>query len=270
MIGDAQVYMQGSRIVNTKNHKEEFLIVITYDDPGGSIERYSERWYIENMFKDLKSNGFNLESTHITISNRLETLMFVLAIAYAWMIKIGRIVVKNNPKRIIVKKHGSLQDRFIQMRSSLLKSKKALSYLSGRDLFKDLEIGFNSYQSGYKQQQNCIVFPLKDKSGNITSLYGRSISDLKGSNHYYLKNRTGLYPGYPPAETKTIIITEAIIDAATLLTHTDFTVLSLFGTNGWNEEHTEAIRSLQDLQEVILFFDGDEPGSKAIETYHHY
>ncbi len=47
MIGDAQVYMQGSRIVNTKNHKEEFLIVITYDDPGGSIERYSERWYIE-------------------------------------------------------------------------------------------------------------------------------------------------------------------------------------------------------------------------------
>ena len=106
MIGDAQVYMQGSRIVNTKNHKEEFLIVITYDDPGGSIERYSERSYIENMFKDLKSNGFNLESTHITISNRLETLMFVLAIAYAWMIKIGRIVVKNNPKRIIVKKHG--------------------------------------------------------------------------------------------------------------------------------------------------------------------
>ena len=105
-IGDAEVYMQGTRIINTKNRKEEFLIVITYDDPGGSIERYRERWYIENMFKDLKSNGFNLESTHVTKLNRLETLMFVLAIAYAWMIKIGRIVVKNNPKRIIVKKHG--------------------------------------------------------------------------------------------------------------------------------------------------------------------
>ena len=164
-------------------------------------------------------------------------------------------------------KERSLQDRFHQMRSSLLKSKKAIIYLFDRNLSKDLEIGFNSYQSGWKQLQNCIIFPLKDKSGKITSLYGRSISDLKGSNHYYLKNRTGLYPGYPSSETKTIIITEAIIDAATLLTHTDFTVLPLFGTNGWNEEHSEVTRNLQGLEEVVFFMDGDEAGNKAIEIY---
>ena len=129
------------------------------------------------------------------------------------------------------------------------------------------EIGFNSYQSGYKDLQNCITFALKDKGGKIVSLYGRSIADKKGSNHYYLKNRKGLYPGYPPAEAKTIIITEAIIDATTLLNHTEFKVLSLYGTNGWNEEHTEVIRNLTDLEEVIFFFDGDEAGNKAIETY---
>ena len=161
----------------------------------------------------------------------------------------------------------SLQDRFRQMRSSLLKSKKAIGYLSDRNLSKDLEIGFNSYQSGYKQLQNCIVFPLKDKSGNITSLYGRSIADLKGSNHYYLKNRKGLYPDYPSASTKILIMTEAIIDASTIMTNTDYQVLSLFGTNGWNEEHTEAIKSLSDLEEVIFFMDGDYAGNKAIETY---
>ena len=76
-----------------------------------------------------------------------------------------------------IKSEPSLQERFIQMRSSLLKSKKTISYLSDRNLSKDLEIGFNSYQSGWKQLQNCIVFPLKDRNGNITSLYGRSISD---------------------------------------------------------------------------------------------
>ena len=166
-----------------------------------------------------------------------------------------------------IKSEPSLQERFIQMRSSLLKSKKAISYLSDRNLSKDLEIGFNSYQSGYKQLQNCIIFPLKDKSENITSLYGRSISDLKGSNHYYLKNRKGLYPSYPSSETKTIIITEAIIDATTLLTHTDYTVLSLYGTNGWNEEHTKCLSGLPHLEEVIFFMDGDEAGNKAIETY---
>jgi len=135
-----------------------------------------------------------------------------------------------------IKTESTLQDRFRQMRSSLLKSKKALNYLSGRNLSKESEIGYNSYQSGYKQLQNCIVFPLKDKKGNITSLYGRSIADLKGSNHYYLKNRRGLYPGYPSQETKTIIITEAMIDASSVMIYTSYQVLSLYGTNGWNEE----------------------------------
>ena len=161
-----------------------------------------------------------------------------------------------------------LQEIFTAQRKSLHRTKKVLQYLKDRNLDPmKLEIGFNSYQSGYKQLQNCITFPLKDKENNIVSLYGRSISDKKGSNHYYLKNRKGLYPSYPSTETKTIIITEAVIDATTILTHTNYQVLSLYGTNGWNEEHTEAIKSLKDLQEIIFFMDGDEAGNKAVETY---
>jgi len=162
----------------------------------------------------------------------------------------------------------NLSEIYKQQRKSLHRTKKALQYLKDRNLDPmKTEIGFNSYQSGYKQLQNCISFALKDKSGNTISLYGRSVADKKGSNHYYLKNRKGLYPGYPSAETKTIIITEAVIDAATILNHTEYNVLSLYGTNGWNEEHTEAIKSLSDLEEVIFFFDGDDAGNKAIETY---
>ena len=167
-----------------------------------------------------------------------------------------------------IKTEPGLTEIFNKLRQSLHRSKNAINYLKERNIYNpELEIAYNHYQTEYKQLQNCIIFPLKDKSGNITSLYGRSIADKKGSNHYYLKNRKGLYPGYPSQETKTLIITEAIIDAATLLTHTDFSVLSLFGTNGWNEEHTEAIKSLSQLEEVIFFMDGDEAGNKAIEIY---
>ena len=173
-----------------------------------------------------------------------------------------------NTKQMNGPQEQSLSEIFSSQRKSLHRTKKALQYLKDRNLDPmTAEIGFNSYQSGWKQLQNCITFPLKDQEGNITSLYGRSIADKKGSNHYYLKNRKGLYPSYPSQETKTLIITEAVIDAATIMTHTDYKVLSLYGTNGWNEEHTEAVRSLKDLQEVILFFDGDEPGAKAIETF---
>ena len=61
-------------------------------------EVYSNRWYIESMFKDLKSNGFQLEQTHVTKTERLETLFGLLAIAYAWMIKIGTWIKSKKPE----------------------------------------------------------------------------------------------------------------------------------------------------------------------------
>jgi len=49
------------------------------------------------------------------------------------------------------------------------------------------------------------------------SFYGRNIeSKGKDDRHFYTTNRKGLYPNYPNAETETLIITESIIDSATL------------------------------------------------------
>ncbi|MCK4922989.1 MAG: hypothetical protein KAS71_18200, partial [Bacteroidales bacterium] len=51
--------------------------------------------------------------------------------------------------------------------------------------------------------KDCIIFPLKNKQNQIVSLYGRGIQGNKNGSgkpaspagrHYYLKNRTGLYP----------------------------------------------------------------------------
>jgi DNA primase len=166
-----------------------------------------------------------------------------------------------------IKHEQNLNELFLKLRQSLHRSKNALAYLQERNLNPQTEIGYNNYATEYKALQNCIIFPLKDKQGNIVSLYGRSITDNNKSKHYYTKNRKGLYPNYPTAETTTLIITEAIIDAATLLQHTGYKTLALYGTNGWNEEHTTAIQSLQYLQEIIFFMDGDEAGNKAVATY---
>jgi len=105
-LGTNQVYLQGQSIINTKTNRKEWLIVCTYCNPGRSIKRYGERWYIENMFKDMKSNGFQLECTHITKPERLDTLMGILAIAYTWMIRIGMWVKKVRPNVFYRKKHG--------------------------------------------------------------------------------------------------------------------------------------------------------------------
>jgi DNA primase len=120
--------------------------------------------------------------------------------------------------------------------------------------------------------KDCVMFPLKNKQNQIVSLYGRSITDNKNAKHYYTANRTGLYPGHPNPNTEKLILTEAIIDAATLLQIPEITaeyeLLSCYGTNGLTEEHLEAIKELHRLQEIIFFFDGDKAGNEAVEKYH--
>lgn len=119
--------------------------------------------------------------------------------------------------------------------------------------------------------KDCIVFPLKNAQNQIVSFYGRSIINNKDEKHFYMKNREGLYPCYPTKETEKLILTEAVIDAATLLRipeiEKQYRILALYGTNGMTSEHIKAIQELPHLIEVILFFDGDQAGLRAIEKY---
>jgi len=185
-------------------------------------------------------------------------------------------------------------------------SVKPKEYLKERNLSADLlEIGYNSGQFHHrgklsdKDQQacikagllipysasvpngsgttytsfakDCIIFPLRDKGDQVLSLYGRSIHESRNGTgkHFYLKNRTGLYPGYPKPETEKLILSEAIIDAATLLQvpeiATNYSILACYGTNGLTDEHKAAIKDLQRLKEIIFFFDGDKAGEEGIK-----
>ncbi len=88
--------------------------------------------------------------------------------------------------------------------------------------------------------------------------------------HYYQKNRKGLYPNYPNPKTETLILTESIIDAATLqqteIANEKTSILACYGTNGLTKEHTEAVSQLKNLKEIIFFFDGDEAGKEGIKN----
>jgi hypothetical protein len=67
-----------------KQHDEPLIIVTTFDDAPSSLNSYRKRFGIEPMFKDHKSNGFNLEKTKVTDAKRIETLLIVIAIAHVF------------------------------------------------------------------------------------------------------------------------------------------------------------------------------------------
>ena len=111
----------------------------------------------------------------------------------------------------------STAEIFYLLQTQLQRSKKAQSYLQSRGL-ENLTIVGSNHRNGNNtvtyllpHLKNCVVFPLRNSKNEIVSLYGRSFtSTIKGC-HYYLENRTGLYPCYPSSETKQIILTESII-----------------------------------------------------------
>ena len=181
---------------------------------------------------------------------------------------------------------NKVEDRAIDqvwevLQKSLIKNQKAKDYLKGRGLswkglgyhsghlakshFSDQarEVGMIN-EKGRSWAKNCVIFPLKNALGQVVNFYGRSL--LKG--HYYQSGRAGLYPCYPSKKTKKLILTESIIDAASLLeieALQSFGVLALYGTNGFTGEHEKAVLGCEELEEVIILLDGDEAGQAASE-----
>jgi DNA primase len=168
----------------------------------------------------------------------------------------------------------SLAEVFQSLKPKLNQSSKAKDYLKQRNLdHTKLEIAYNT-GAAFDKLKCCLIFPLKNEKGEITSLYGRSVLTPPsgvGGLHFYTTNRQGLYPNYPKPETTKLILTEAIIDAATLLQieaiKESYEILSCYGTNGLTNEHLEAIKSLENLEEIIFFFDGDKAGKDAVNKH---
>ena len=198
-----------------------------------------------------------------------------------------------------------LTNMFQYFKNAISNSKPAKEYLQSRNLdFKKTEVGYNGgqFHHGTRKDETlinqcleygllidkgskgrtgetaynvfgkwCIVFALQNKENQVAGLYFRSTLNDKESKHFYLKNRSGLYPNYPKLTTRKLILTESIIDCASLLQieeiNKNYSLIACYGTNGLNEEIQNAIKELQQLEEIIFCFDNDEAGKEAVNKY---
>ena len=202
-----------------------------------------------------------------------------------------------------ISKEQFLGNMLTYFKNAITNSKPAKEYLEKRNLNNSiLEIGYNSGQFHHGERKTeelinqcleygllidknitartgekafgvfgkwCICFALRNRKNEVTGLYFRSILNDDKTKHFYLKNRKGIYPGYPKSDTKKLILTEAIIDCASLLQipqiKENYSLISCFGTNGLNEEILNSIKNLEKLEEIIFCFDNDEAGKIAVE-----
>ncbi|WP_301922648.1 CHC2 zinc finger domain-containing protein [Ferruginibacter sp.] len=201
---------------------------------------------------------------------------------------------------------GFLQNMFTYFKNAVHNSKPAQEYIKSRGLDAvKIEVGYNTAQfhhgarrdeilinncvavgllspwgvnnrkpdeQAYKAfGKECIVFALRNPANEVTGLYFRSSTNNTDQRHFYLKERSGLYPAYPKHETKKLILTESIIDAATILQvpaiTSHYSILALYGTNGLTDEHLKAIEKLKELEEIILWLNADDAGNAATSKH---
>ena len=104
---EVQVVMR--RIAAPSSGDDQFLILATWGlDPDKVTALYEQRWEIETMFAALKSRGYRLEKTHLTEPDRIQRLIGLLGLAFAWTHLVGeRRANREGPPR--KKSHGRRQ-----------------------------------------------------------------------------------------------------------------------------------------------------------------
>jgi hypothetical protein len=78
------------RRIGDEDAEDPFLILATREiDPEKATALYKKRWEILALFAALKSRGLGLEETHLTEPGKVERLIGLLSLAFAWARLVG-------------------------------------------------------------------------------------------------------------------------------------------------------------------------------------
>jgi DNA primase len=178
---------------------------------------------------------------------------------------------------------------------SFCEDQRALQYLQSRGItdnsvFADFQVGFSngtllntipddgdilaSLQSigilndkGNEFFYGSVVFPVFDENKDCVGLYGRRIED-GAVDHLYLPGpRRGVWNWQAAKRSKSIILTESLIDAMTLYIAGFREVIPCYGVNGLIEDHLNLFQRYQ-TKEVYICFDRDDAGEHAALKIH--
>ena len=123
-------------------------------------------------------------------------------------------------------------------------------------------------ESGHEHFNGSIVIPIIAPTGEITEVYGRKITEglRPGTpNHLYLPGpHRGVWNEAALAESKEIILCEALIDAMTFWCAGYRNVTASYGIEGFTADHLAAFQR-HSTERILIAYDRDEAGDRAAE-----
>jgi DNA primase len=131
------------------------------------------------------------------------------------------------------------------------------------DIIAELkEIGILN-ERGNEMFYGCAVFPIFDENKDCVGLYGRRIGDKEPTHLYLPGPRRGVINYQAVKRSKSIILTESIIDALTLYSAGFKDVIPCYGVNGLTGDHL-ALFARHQTKEVYICFDRDAAGKEGV------
>lgn len=102
--GKKIIYTEEVYLSGMKTLKNDYMIIASSDNPEEAQQVYKQRWTIENLFGNMKTKGFDIESTHMKDDDKLKKLIALITIALLWCYLIGLWIESSIEIRI--KNHG--------------------------------------------------------------------------------------------------------------------------------------------------------------------
>jgi len=87
-----------------KGEELPWLLATNLATQRDTLQAYRRRMWIEEMFGDLKGNGFDLETTHLRHFDRLSRLTLAVALLYVWLVSTGARTIKNGLRHWVDRK----------------------------------------------------------------------------------------------------------------------------------------------------------------------
>jgi DNA primase len=118
---------------------------------------------------------------------------------------------------------------------------------------------------GRERFAGCLVFPVRDAEGRLTTIYGRRCgADVpKDKRHHFLPGRpTGLWNAAALKTHAQVILVESVLDGLSVEVAGSANVLAVQGTNGLSAADVQTLRDYG-VQRVTLLLDGDQAGREA-------
>jgi DNA primase len=121
-------------------------------------------------------------------------------------------------------------------------------------------------ESGHEHFNGSLVMPVFDGNNNVVEVYGRKVrDDLRAGTpkHLYLPGQhQGLWNINALAESKEIILCEALIDALTFWCAGYRNATSCYGIEGFTDEMPELFKQ-HNINRILIAFDRDEAGERG-------